>query len=59
VQNGGTVACYAFRSSAVPITLELLAPEPGPWLQALAIAGACVLGRYLVLRLWVLDETVR
>jgi putative flippase GtrA len=59
VQNGGTVVFYAFYSSAVLITLALVVDEPSPWLQALAVSAASVLGgfaRFLVLRYWVFED---
>jgi putative flippase GtrA len=61
-QTGVTVAFYAFYSSAVLITLELVVDDPSPWLQTLVISAASVLGgvgRYLVLRFWVFDGTAR
>jgi putative flippase GtrA len=61
VQTGGTVVFYAFYSSAVLITLELIVDDPSPWLQTLVISAASALGgigRYLVLRFWVFDEPV-
>ena len=57
-QTGGTVVFYAFYSSAMLITLELVVDDPSPWLQTLAISAASALGgigRYLVLRFWVFE----
>lgn len=59
VQNGGTVVFYAFYTSAVLIALAMLADDPSPWLQSVAVAVASVLGgavRFLLLRYWVFDD---
>lgn len=56
VQNGGTVAFYAFYSSSVLLTVGVLVTDPSPLLEGAAVAAASVLGgtcRFLLLRHWV------
>jgi putative flippase GtrA len=56
LQVGGTVAFYAFYSSAVLLLLGLVVAAPTPELETVVLAGASVLGgaaRFLVLRYWV------
>jgi putative flippase GtrA len=56
LQIGGTVAFYAFYSSAVLLLLELLVDAPTALEQTLALAATSVLGglgRFLVMRYWV------
>jgi putative flippase GtrA len=56
VQVGGTVAFYAFYSSAVLLLLEALFEDPSPVQESLAVAVASVLAgiaRFLLLRYWV------
>lgn len=59
VQSGGTVAFYAFYSSAVLLLLDHVIDNPTAWEQTVAVAVASVLGglgRFLVLRYWVFES---
>ncbi|GEL22478.1 hypothetical protein PSU4_14320 [Pseudonocardia sulfidoxydans NBRC 16205] len=56
VQDLITVVFYAFYSSGVLLLLEWLVPTVTQWEEALAVAGASVLGglmRFLAMRYWV------
>jgi putative flippase GtrA len=56
VQNGGTVAFYAFYSSTVLLLLDMVLDDPTAVQQSAALAAASVaggIGRFLVLRNWV------
>lgn len=61
VQTGGTVLFYAFYSSTVLLLVDALVDQPGPVLEAAAVALASLLGgacRFLVMRYWVFGPAV-
>jgi putative flippase GtrA len=56
VQNAGTVAFYAFYSSAVLLLLDQVVTDPTALQESLVVAGASVVGglaRFVLLRNWV------
>jgi len=56
VQNGGTVVVYAFYSSAVLLTLDMMIDDPTPVQQTVAVSTTGILiglARFLLLRSWV------
>lgn len=60
VQSFGTVAFYAFYSSAVLLLLDVVVAEPTPLEESTAVAAASVLGgiaRFVLLRNWVFGST--